>query len=131
MDGQEREMLSAAPFSREQLVLYRLSSIVKAAAVKALCFALVMIPDLRIWPLGFIGMLLGLIFLDLLRMAVEVVAWGVTRITFLKIRAAVLTVAAAAVGGGIVMALCRPARIRWIDRSLSRWRSDSSSPSAS
>lgn len=84
MDGHRREMLSAAPFSREQLVLYRLTSIVKAAVIKALCFALVMIPDLRIWPLGFVGMLLALIFLDLLRMAVEVLTWGVTRHTFLK-----------------------------------------------
>ncbi|MEM7311565.1 MAG: hypothetical protein AAF497_00295 [Planctomycetota bacterium] len=93
----ERELLIAAPLDRNELVNYRLMSIVTAAIAKSLCFGLVMIPDLAMWPLGFLGMFLALVFLDLMRMTTEVATWGVTRSLFLKIRGAVLAIAAAVV----------------------------------
>ncbi len=105
----ERELLLAAPFERRDLIRYRLLSITSAAALKALCFGLVMIPDLPCWPLGFLGMLLALTFLDLLRMLVEVVVWGVRPATRLKLRAAVLTVAVGATLSGLVSTLAHPA----------------------
>ena len=101
----EREFLIAAPVTRNDLVSYRLMSIVTAAALKSLCFGLVMIPDLAMWPFGFLGMFLALTFLDLIRMTTEVVTWGVTKATFYKIRTAVLAIAAAVVISGATMSL--------------------------
>ncbi len=101
----ERELLLAAPFDRRDLIRYRLLNIVSAALVKALCFGLVMIPDLPLWPLGFVGMLLALTFLDLLRMLVEVVVWGVSSATRLKLRVAVLTLTIGVALSGLISAL--------------------------
>jgi len=67
----EDEYLRAAPVSRTQLISYRLTSIFSASVLKALCFSVVMIPDLEIWLLGFLGMLLGLVFVDLFRVSFE------------------------------------------------------------
>lgn len=94
----EREVLIAAPLSRRDLVLYRLKSVVSAATLKAVVFALAMLPDLPIWPLGILGMLLGLTLLDLIRMAAEIVAWSLPDRTRNRVRNAVLVIAA----GGLV-----------------------------
>jgi len=75
----EDEFLRAAPITRTQLVSYRLASIFSAAVLKALCFSLVMIPDLEIWLFGFIGMLLGLVFVDLFRVAFELFFHGLSK----------------------------------------------------
>ncbi len=104
----EVEMLAAAPLPRNQIVGYRLSSVVKAAAAKALLFAMVMLPDLPMWPLGFVGMLLALIFLDLLRMTLEVVAWGVSRRTFLWARCCIVTLAVGAIVSALAQACFLP-----------------------
>ena len=105
----ERELLIGAPLLRQQLVQYRLSSIVSAGALKALCFSLVMLPDIHFWSLAFVGMLMALTFLDLLRMVVEVVVWGVTRRQLMWMRAAVLTLAVGASLSALVTAYCLPA----------------------
>ncbi len=74
----ERELLIGAPLTRSQLIRFRLGSVVAAAAVKATCFAAVMLPDVRYWPLAFAGMLLALVWLDILRMGVEIIIWNVS-----------------------------------------------------
>ena len=91
----EKEWLIAAPFTRRQLITFRFASIAKAAVFKAACFTLIMLPDLHVLPLAFAGMLLALIFLDLLRMALEVIAYGVSARAFIWLRVAVLSIAAA------------------------------------
>jgi len=97
----EREVLLAAPLSRRDLVLFRLKSVVCAAAFKAGVFAFAMLPDLKVWPLGFLGMLMGLTLLDLIRMAAEVVAAALPTPIRNRVRAAVLAVA----GGGFLSAV--------------------------
>ena len=56
-----------ARFERHELIFYRLASILNATLVKAACFTVLMLPDLRHPIAGFVGALLALICLDLLR----------------------------------------------------------------
>lgn len=74
----EQEWVCAAPLSRPQLISYRMVSIFKTSALKAFCFSIIMIPDLQIWPAGFLGMLLGLICVDLLRVCFELIAYSLS-----------------------------------------------------
>ncbi len=71
----EKQLLLSAPITRAQLVTFRFISYVGAIAAKALCFAIVMIPDLPSFVTGFIGMFLGLTLIDLFRILLEQVAW--------------------------------------------------------
>ena len=107
----EKEWLIAAPFTRQQLISFRFASIAKAAVIKAASFTLIMMPDLHVLPLAFVGMMLALIFLDLMRMAVEVVAWGVAPQTFRRLRAAVLALAAGAGVSALSVGFYGPASI--------------------
>lgn len=104
----EREMLIGAPVMRRHLVQYRFNSIISAAAIKALCFSLVMLPDIRFWPLALLGMLLALTFIDLLRMLAEVVVWGLTQRELACLRTVVLTLATGAAFSAVVTAYCLP-----------------------
>jgi hypothetical protein len=70
--------------------LYRFGPIITSAALKATCFSLLMLPDLCLPVVGLIGALLALLFVDLFRMAVEIVAGGVGRQTYRRLRIAVL-----------------------------------------
>jgi hypothetical protein len=72
----ETQILKTAPISRSALVVYRLTTTAIAAALKALCFVLVMIPDLNYLLAGFIGMTLGLCFVELIRIITEVIVYG-------------------------------------------------------
>ena len=107
----EKEWLIAAPFTRQQLIVFRFASIVRAAVVKAACFSLIMLPDLHILPLAFVGMMLALIFLDLLRMAVEIIAYGIAPRTFRLLRAGVLILAVGAGVSALAVGLYGPASV--------------------
>ncbi len=72
----EREILRAAPLRHRDLLGYRLASVVSASFLKAGCVAVLLLPDLPNVLLGFVGLLLVLLFLDLVRMAMEMTAWG-------------------------------------------------------
>ena len=71
----EKQNLLAAPLSRKHLVTYRLVSYFFATAAKAMCFAVVMIPDLSSPLAGYAGMFLGLSLIDLVRVLLERIAW--------------------------------------------------------
>lgn len=98
----EKELLGGAPLLRSELVMYRLAAIAVAAVAKALCFSLVMLPDLQVWAAGLVGMLLALLFVDLLRMAIEIFAYGISSKAFYRFRLAVLVVAGACVVSTLV-----------------------------
>jgi len=104
----EREMLGAAPLRRSELVMYRLAAVAVAAVAKAACFCLVMLPDLRVWWAGLMGMLLALLLVDLLRMTFEIFAYGISRRAFLRFRAVVLIVAGTCGISAAVSSLCGP-----------------------
>ena len=104
----EDEYLRAAPITRTQLISYRLTSIFSAAVLKALCFSLIMIPDLKIWLLGFVGMLLGLVFVDLFRVAFELFFFGLSKTGQMIGRVLVIGSLVGVVGWTLVRCLYSP-----------------------
>jgi hypothetical protein len=86
----ERELLAAAPLSPCDLVGYQLASVAVSTLLKAALFTLLLLPDLRSLALGFAGIVLALYCLEVLRMAVQIVTWGMSGAAFLAYRAAVV-----------------------------------------
>lgn len=66
----EQELLQGAPLSRLQLINWRLRSIFTAAIAKAICFAIVMSPDVPSVLFASVGMLGALLMIDLFRLSV-------------------------------------------------------------
>jgi hypothetical protein len=99
----ERELLAAMPLRPRDLVAYQLVSVTVTTFLKAGLFTLLLLPDLRCVPLGLLGMLLAMMTLELIRMAVEIATWSMSRFAFLAYRAAV--VAGLVVGGFVAGAV--------------------------
>jgi hypothetical protein len=101
----EHELLLAMPLRPRDLVAYQLASVTVTTLVKSGLFALLMLPDLRCLPLGFVGLVLAMMSLEILRMAIEIATWGMSRSAFLAYRAAVVTglVAAGFVVGAVIL----------------------------
>ena len=76
----EKEFVIAAPVTRTQQITYRLTSIATAALAKAVCFSVLMSPDISVWYAGFFGMLLGLAFVDLVRVLFELFFYGLGKV---------------------------------------------------
>lgn len=76
----EKEFVIAAPVTRTQQITYRLTSIATAALAKAVCFSVIMSPDIRVWYAGFFGILLGLAFVDLVRVLFELFFYGLGKV---------------------------------------------------
>ena len=57
---------------------------------KAGLFTLLLWPDLRCVPLGFLGVLLAMLTLEMLRMGIEIAAWGMSRAVFLAYRVSIV-----------------------------------------
>jgi len=76
----EKEFVIAAPVTRTQQITYRLTSIATAALATAVCFSIIMSPDIRVWYAGFFGMLLGLAFVDLIRVLFELFFYGLGKV---------------------------------------------------
>ena len=76
----EKEFVIAAPVTRTQQITYRLTSIATAALAKAVCFSVIMSPDIHVWYAGFFGMLLGLAFVDLVRVLFELFFYGLGKV---------------------------------------------------
>lgn len=101
----EREWLLSAPLPRKEAIAFRFSAIAKSALIKSLIFGFVMIPDLRIVPLGFLGILAALIFIDLIRVLLESVVWGLSKFELSLFRLLVFGSAAIIVGRALVVAI--------------------------
>ena len=101
----EHELLLAMPLRPRDLVAYQLASVTVTTLIKSALFTLLMLPDLRCLPLGFVGLVLAMMTLELLRMAIEIATWGMSRPVYLVYRTAVVTglVAAGLAAGMIVM----------------------------
>ena len=87
----ETQILKTAPIHRSALVAYRLTTTAISALLKSICFVLVMIPDLKQLLAGFVGMALGLCFLELVRVITEVIVYGIGKrnLRWVKVAAAV------------------------------------------
>ena len=76
---------------------YQVASVTVTTILKAGLFTLLLLPDLRSLPLGFVGLLLAMMALEMLRMGVDIATWGMGRAAFLVYR--VLVVAGLVAGG--------------------------------
>jgi hypothetical protein len=104
----EREFVCAGPFERHQLIFYRLASILNATLAKATCFTLLMLPDLRQPWGGWVGMFLALVFLDLLRLNVEITTHGLATRTYRAFRGATAALSTTVVVSSLVIAFSTP-----------------------
>lgn len=104
----ERELLCGGPYRRSELILYRLASITNAALIKAVCFTLLMLPDLTLFGTGFVGTFLALLFLDLLRMALEITAHGMSPAVYVRVRWTVVAIVTGIVVSSFIIALSTP-----------------------
>ena len=82
----ERELLSGGPFQRWELIIYRLAGVASAGLVKSLLFTVLMLPELSLFLAAFAGTFLALMFLDLIRLGVEVTTHGMSKIAYLTFR---------------------------------------------
>ena len=101
----EHELLVAMPLRPRDLVAYQLASVTATTILKAGLFTLLLLPDLRCVPLGLVGLLLAMMMLEMVRMTIDIVTWGMGRAAFLAYRVAVvagLVVAGFALGAVIV-----------------------------
>ena len=89
----ERELLHGAPLSRRDIIQYRSHAIARSALTKSLIFTFVMIPDLQILPMGFVGIFLGLAFVEILRVMTEIFVYGLRRRELLIFRIAIFGIA--------------------------------------
>lgn len=105
----EEALLCAKPLSRTDLVWYRFLVIVASAGLKAGIFTVLMLPDLPLPLAGFAGMLLALLFLDLLRMSCEIIAWGIPKRGYQRLRVGVVVIAAFTCISGLIIAVNSPA----------------------
>ncbi len=96
----QRELLAATPLRSRDLVAYQLASVTVTTFLKGGLFTLLLLPDLRCVPLGLVGLLLVMMTLELLRMAIDVATWGMSRATFLAYRA---TVVLGLITGGLAL----------------------------
>lgn len=101
----EREMICGGPFSRQELLTYRLTAVMTATLFKALLASLLLFPDLPVWPAGFLGLVLALAFLELVRMALEIGAYGASPRAYLWLRVGVFSAAGAIMVSALVTTL--------------------------
>ena len=87
----ERDLLAPMPILPRDLVAYQLASVTVTTILKAGLFTVLLLPDLRCLPLGFIGVLLAMLALEVLRMTVDIATWGMRRMAYLAYRAVVVT----------------------------------------
>ena len=104
----EREFAAGGPFGRRELVMYRIAVVLSATLLKATCGTLLLLPDLKLAWAGFLGIFLGLAFVDMMRMAMDIIAAQVTTRTYMVLRGIVLAGAASAAGAALLMAMRLP-----------------------
>ena len=86
----ERDLLAPMPLLPRDLVAYQLASVTVTTILKAGLFTLLLLPDLRCIPLAVIGVVLAMLMLEMLRMAVDIAAWGMSRRAYLAYRTVVV-----------------------------------------
>ena len=101
----ERELAVGGPFRRRQLVMYRIAVLLSATFLKATCAALLLLPDLRVPWAGFLGIFLGLAFVDVFRLLIDIIVAQVSERTYTILRGIVLTAAASVTGAALMEAI--------------------------
>lgn len=87
----ERNNLLSSPFTRQQLVQYRLATVLGVTTIKAGIGTLLLLPDLAIPTLGFFALWCGLALIELIRLIADTLAAGMNRRAFQYFRVVVLS----------------------------------------
>ncbi len=101
----EVDFLFAAPFSRRELLLYKLAKSGLAVVIISAFFALMMQMSLRSLAAGFVGVLLSLTMIQLVGMTAALASQIVTESAYTRTRQLVLLAAAILVLAGLADAL--------------------------
>ena len=104
----ERQMLISAPIKRSDLVGYRLLTICYSVILKAACFVLVMLPDMKLIAAGFIGMCTGLAFCEFLKTIAELLIYGGGKLERFIVRLVAALAVGAALTYSIVLVALQP-----------------------
>lgn len=104
----EQEIVCAGPYGGSQLLCYRMLTILSAATLKTACFVLLMWPDLRHPMVGAVGVLGGLLLVDLLRMWIEAATWSLPATAYRWARIVLTGVVACGAIWCLGLALGRP-----------------------
>ena len=75
----ERDVLAMLPWHSRDLVAYQIASVTVTTTLKTGLLTLLLLPDLRCVPLAMVGLLLAMMMLEMLRMAVDIATWGMSR----------------------------------------------------
>ncbi|MCH7688080.1 MAG: hypothetical protein IH899_15605 [Planctomycetes bacterium] len=112
----EQEIVCCGPFSRKELLTYRLTLVMRTTLFKAVLTSLLLFSDLLVWAAGFLGLVLALGLLELWRMVLEIATYSISRRAYLMFRVAVFGVAGAIVlfasATGVAVPLTGP-RASW------------------
>ncbi len=104
----EKELLLGAPLKRRDVICFRCSTIARSALIKATIFTFVMIPDLKLLPVGFLAILAGLVLIEFVRLATETVVYGLSKRELMWYRIAVFGFAGIVLGRAILLVLNSP-----------------------
>ncbi len=104
----EVDLLFAAPFTRRQLLLYRLARAAVASVSAALVFSVVFLGHASFWLAAFVGMLLSLLLLQLLSVTVVLVGQTVGERAFTRGRRLLLAVVLLGAAALVVPLLKQP-----------------------
>ena len=87
----ERDVLAMLPGYSRDLVAYQIASVSVTTTLKTGLLTLLLLPDLRCVPLAMVGLLLAMMILEMLRMAIDIATWGMSRAAYLAYRIGVVT----------------------------------------
>jgi hypothetical protein len=86
----EQNLLLAMPVRPRDLVAFQLFSITIPTLLKAGLLTILLLPDVHCLPLTLLGILLAMVLLELLRMAIQICAWSLSRRAYLFYRTVVV-----------------------------------------
>jgi hypothetical protein len=99
--GAEIDFLFSGPFSRRELLLYKLCPSAVGALLTALVFSVIASPYATLWIAAFLGIWLTLLFVQLFSTAVTLISQTVAEHAYTRIRRLVLTLILVLVAVGL------------------------------
>ncbi len=101
----EVDMLFPGPFRRRELLIYRIVSLCAGGSLVALVFSAILLRCVTYWIAAYVGLALGLIFLNLLQLALGILASTLAEAAYTRWRKVVLVAGLLLLAWGISQAL--------------------------
>ena len=86
----EIDFLFPAPFTRQELIAYKLGKTLSGVPLTALCFTVLCLRHVAWWLAAYVGFSLALIFIQLIRMLLVLAGQAMTEENFIKTRKLIL-----------------------------------------